>query len=238
MPIRGLGGTAIVTVKARDNLRLSRNGSYILQSSYESTFSFTLTNSGNRRAFSRIIVLHTGESNTPEQVPVDIRPAPGIIIDRGDSKQVSVRLRSPLPVTDWRSSQNSIVSTASANQPRAVSQLQVIVYWGEETTRQRLRCYERMVGDVQMCEGLQFTETFVGEDATFCPPEDYPVNREDQLLFEQSLRMCTIHVCSPKVRQGPSLVSNSSAMERSLQPEDTFREKSTYREAVPDQTLR
>ncbi|VDP21476.1 unnamed protein product [Heligmosomoides polygyrus] len=86
MPIRGLGGTAIVTVKARDNLRLSRNGSYILQSSYESTFSFTLTNSGNRRAFSRIIVLHTGESNTPEQVPVDIRPAPGIIIDRGDSK--------------------------------------------------------------------------------------------------------------------------------------------------------
>ncbi|VDP21478.1 unnamed protein product [Heligmosomoides polygyrus] len=56
-----------------------------------------------------------------------------------------------------------------------------------------------MVGDVQMCEGLQFTETFVGEDATFCPPEDYPVNREDQLLFEQSLRMCTIYV-SPDIK--------------------------------------
>ncbi|VDO53792.1 unnamed protein product [Haemonchus placei] len=48
MPVRGVGGAAVVTVKARDDLRISRNGTYVLQSSYESTFSFTLTNSGNR----------------------------------------------------------------------------------------------------------------------------------------------------------------------------------------------
>ncbi|PIO67089.1 hypothetical protein TELCIR_11176 [Teladorsagia circumcincta] len=92
MPVRGLGGAAIVTVKSRDDLRLSRNGCYILQSSYESTFSFALTNSGNRRAFSRIIVLYCGESNIPEHLPVDIRPASGIVIDRGESK-VSYSLR-------------------------------------------------------------------------------------------------------------------------------------------------
>ncbi|WKX90252.1 hypothetical protein Q1695_009249 [Nippostrongylus brasiliensis] len=90
MPVRGLGGSAVVTVKARDDLRLSRNGSYILQSSYESTFSFTLINSGNRRAFSRIAVIFTGESNIQEPVPVDVRPARGIVIDRGQSKPLAV----------------------------------------------------------------------------------------------------------------------------------------------------
>ncbi|KAK5968925.1 hypothetical protein GCK32_013253 [Trichostrongylus colubriformis] len=86
MPVRGLGGAAVVTVKARDDLRLSRNGIYILQSAYESTFSFGLTNSGNRRAFARINVLYTGESNVAEHVPVDIRPASGVVIDRGESQ--------------------------------------------------------------------------------------------------------------------------------------------------------
>ncbi|KAK6054743.1 hypothetical protein COOONC_07752 [Cooperia oncophora] len=238
MPVRGLGGAAVVTVKARDDLRISRNGAYILQSSYESTFSFALTNSGNRRAFSRIIVLYTGENNVPEHVPVDIRPAPGLVIDRGESKQVSVRLRSPLPSLEWRSSQNSLVSTASSTQPRAASQLQVIVYWGEERTRQRLRCYEKMTGATHTCEGIHFTDTFAGEDPDFHPPDDHPISKEDLRLFDQTLRMCTIYVCSPRIRPRPSLLSNSSSLERSLQPDDTFREKSTYRVVIPDQTLR
>ncbi|KAK5985862.1 hypothetical protein GCK32_002228 [Trichostrongylus colubriformis] len=85
MLVRGLGGAAVVTVKAGDDLRLSRNGTYILWSSYESTFRFGLTNSGNRTAFARIIVLYTGESNVAEHVPVDVRPASGVVIDRGDS---------------------------------------------------------------------------------------------------------------------------------------------------------
>ncbi|KAJ1347415.1 hypothetical protein KIN20_002467 [Parelaphostrongylus tenuis] len=239
MPVRGLGGTAVITVKVRDDLRISRNGTYILQSSYESTFSFSLTNSGNRRAFSYVIVLCTSESGVPEQIPADIRPAPGIVIDRGESKLVSVRLRSPALTSNWRSSQNSLVSTASTSQQRGTSELQVMVYWGEERTRLRLRCFENLKGISHQCEGIRFTDFFVGEDPTFCPPEDHPITKEDLRLFDQTLRMCTIYVCSPRVRPSPSLISNySSPFERSLQPEDTFRERSTYKVAVPDQTLR
>nr|CDJ96032.1 CRE-SPD-2 protein [Haemonchus contortus] len=236
MPVRGVGGAAVVTVKARDDLRISRNGTYVLQSSYESTFSFTLTNSGNRRAFSRIVVLYTGESNVAEQVPVDIRPSPGMVIDRGDSKQVSVRLRSPLPSLDWRSSQNSLTSTTSS-QPKGANQLQVLVYWGEERTRQRLRCFEKISGAPHLCEGMQFTDNFDGEGPPYQPPEDYPISKEDVRLFDQTLRMCTIYVCSLRIRPRSSLASNTSSLERSLQPEDTFREKTIYR-VIPDQTLR
>ncbi|VDM83450.1 unnamed protein product [Strongylus vulgaris] len=85
MPVRGVGGTAVLTVKDREDLRLSRNGSYVLQSSYESTFSFTLVNSGKRHAFARTVVLYYGESGNPEQIPVDIRPAPGVVIGRDES---------------------------------------------------------------------------------------------------------------------------------------------------------
>ncbi|VDO08418.1 unnamed protein product [Haemonchus placei] len=208
MPVRGVGGAAVVTVKARDDLRISRNGTYVLQSSYESTFSFTLTNSGNRRAFSRIVVLYTGESNVAEHVPVDIRPSHGIVIDRGDSKQ-----------------------------PKGANQLQVLVYWGEERTRQRLRCFEKISGAPHLCEGMQFTDNFDGEGPPFQPPEDYPISKEDVRLFDQTLRMCTIYVCSLRIRPRSSLASNTSSLERSLQPEDTFREKTIYR-VIPDQTLR
>ncbi|PIO60149.1 hypothetical protein TELCIR_18361 [Teladorsagia circumcincta] len=102
MPVRGLGGAAIVTVKSRDDLRLSRNGCYILQSSYESTFSFALTNSGNR--------------------------------------------------------------------------------------------FVKMTGAPHTCEGIQFTDNFVGEDPEFRPPDDHPISKEDVRLFDQTLRMCTIYV--------------------------------------------
>ncbi|KHJ94705.1 hypothetical protein OESDEN_05365 [Oesophagostomum dentatum] len=138
MPVRGLGGVAVLSIKAREDLRISRNGSYILQSSYETTFSFTLVNSGKRHAFARILVLYYGESGIPERLPVAINPASGIVIGRDETKQISVRLQSQMPCSDWRSSQNSIVSTASTTQ-RAVSPLQVIIYWGEERTRRRLR---------------------------------------------------------------------------------------------------
>ncbi|KJH53505.1 hypothetical protein DICVIV_00248 [Dictyocaulus viviparus] len=244
MPIRGLGGTAIVTVKARDDLRLSRNGTYILQSCYESTFSFALTNSGNRRAFSRIIVLYMTESGALEPVPVEIRPAPGIVIDRAKGRflpllyNVSIRLQCSLPNSDWKSSQSSLVSTASTTQQRAVSKLQVLVYWGEERTRLRLRCFEKLRGISHLCDGIHFTDAFVGEDLSFCPPEDHPISKEDMRLFDQTLRMCTIYVCSTRIRPRPSLISNTSSFDRSLQPEDTFREKSTYKVAVADQTLR
>lgn len=236
MPIYGLGGTAVVTVKAREDLRISRNGSYVLQSAYESTFSFTLTNSGLRRAFARIVVLYTGDSGNPEQIPVEVRPGPGIVVDRAESKQISVRLQSPLIALEWRSSQNSLASTASTAQ-RAVSPLQVLVYWGEEQTRQRLRCFEQ-AGPPCIYEGIQFTDKYIGEELAFCPPKDYPVSKEDARLFEQMLRTCIIFVCSPRVRPRPSLASSTSSLERSLQPEDTFRERSTYRVIVNDQTLR
>ncbi|VDL70756.1 unnamed protein product [Nippostrongylus brasiliensis] len=172
MPVRGLGGSAVVTVKARDDLRLSRNGSYILQSSYESTFSFTLINSGNRKCLSASDLLYQ-------------------------------RL-------------------TCHHRPRSFPQHQ-----------QR---YEKKMGVSHTCEGLQFTDFFVGEDPEFCPPQDHPVSKEDMRLFDQTLRMCTIYVCSPRIRPRPSLISNES-LERSLQPEDTFREKSTYRAVVSDQTL-
>ncbi|VDM74709.1 unnamed protein product [Strongylus vulgaris] len=131
MPVRGVGGTAVLTVKDREDLRLSRNGSYVLQSSYESTFSFTLVNSGKRHAFARTVVLYYGESGNPEKIPVDIRPAPGVVIGRDEST-----------------------------------------------------------------------------------------------------------VCSPRIRPRPSLASNTS-LERSLQPEDTFRERTAYNTLmIPDQTIR
>uniref|UniRef100_A0A0K0CW33 ASH domain-containing protein n=1 Tax=Angiostrongylus cantonensis TaxID=6313 RepID=A0A0K0CW33_ANGCA len=154
-------------------------------------------------------------------------------------RHVSVRLRSPMPTSNWRSSQTSLVSTASTAQQRGASELQVIIYWGEERTRLRLRCFENLKGISHLCEGIRFTDAFVGEDSTFCPPEDHPITKEDVRLFDQTLRMCTIYVCSPRIRPGPSLISNySSPFERSLQPEDTFRERSTYKVAVPDLTLR
>ncbi|KIH65631.1 hypothetical protein ANCDUO_04045 [Ancylostoma duodenale] len=237
MPVRGMGGTAVVTVKDREDLRISRNGSYVLQSSYESTFSFTLVNSGKRHAFARTVVLYYGESGTSEQVPVDVRPGAGIVIGRNESKQISIRLRSSLPFSDWRSSQNSIASSASTTQ-RAVSPLQVVVYWGEERTRRRLRCYEEKTGSVHQCETLQFTDQYVGEEPEFAPPQGYPVSKEDVRLFDQTLRMYIIYVCSPRIRPRQSLASNSS-LERSLQPDDTLRERTVYNTLViPDQTIR
>ncbi|KAK6728915.1 hypothetical protein RB195_006154 [Necator americanus] len=237
MPVRGVGGTAVVTVKDREDLRISRSGSYVLQSSYESTFSFSLMNSGKRHAFARTLVLFCGESGISEQIPVDIRPARGVVIGRDESKQISVRLRSSLPFSDWRSSQNSIVSSASSNL-RAVSPLQVLVYWGEERTRRRLRCFEQKMGITHTCEGLQFTDKYDGEDIEFIPPKSYPISKEDVRLFDQTLRMYTIYVCSPRIRPRQSLASNSS-LDRSLQPEDTFRERTVYNTlVVPDQTLR
>ncbi|PIO67090.1 hypothetical protein TELCIR_11177 [Teladorsagia circumcincta] len=113
-----------------------------------------------------------------------------------------------------------------------------MVYWGEERTRQRLRCFVKMTGAPHTCEGIQFTDNFVGEDPEFRPPDDHPISKEDVRLFDQTLRMCTIYVCSPRIRPRPSLISNSSSLDRSLQPEDTFREKSTYKLVIPDQTLR
>ncbi|KAL6730542.1 hypothetical protein Aduo_001505 [Ancylostoma duodenale] len=237
MPVRGMGGTAVVTVKDREDLRISRNGSYVLQSSYESTFSFTLVNSGKRHAFARTVVLYYGESGTSEQVPVDVRPGAGIVIGRNESKQISIRLRSSLPFSDWRSSQNSIASSASTTH-RAVSPLQVVVYWGEERTRRRLRCYEEKTGSVHQCETLQFTDQYVGEEPEFAPPQGYPVSKEDVRLFDQTLRMYIIYVCSPRIRPRQSLASNSS-LERSLQPDDTLRERTVYNTLViPDQTIR
>ncbi|EYB80813.1 hypothetical protein Y032_0399g741 [Ancylostoma ceylanicum] len=237
MPVRGMGGTAVVTVKDRDDLRISRNGSYVLQSSYESTFSFTLVNSGKRHAFARTLVLYYGESGTSEQVPVDVRPGAGIVIGRNESRQISIRLRSSLPFSDWRSSQNSIASSASTTQ-RAVSPLQVVVYWGEERTRRRLRCYEEKTGVIHSCENLQFTDKYVGEEPEFAPPQGHPVSKEDVRLFDQTLRMYIIYVCSPRIRPRQSLSSNSS-LERSLQPDDTLRERTVYNTlVVPDQTIR
>ncbi|KAK5968086.1 hypothetical protein GCK32_016343 [Trichostrongylus colubriformis] len=153
-----------------------------------------------KTAFARIIVSYTGESNVAEHVPVDIRPASGVVIDRGESKQVSVRVRSPL-YTHWRSSQNSIVSTAST--ARGASKLQVIVYWGEERTRQRLRCFEKISGNPHTREGLQFTDSFVGEVPAFRVPDDHPISKEDVRLFDQTLRTCIIYVCSPRIRPRP-----------------------------------
>ncbi|ETN84418.1 hypothetical protein NECAME_01644 [Necator americanus] len=208
MPVRGVGGTAVVTVKDREDLRISRSGSYVLQSSYESTFSFSLMNSGKRHAFARTLVLFCGESGISEQIPVDIRPARGVVIGRDESKL------------------------------RAVSPLQVLVYWGEERTRRRLRCYEQKMGITHTCEGLQFTDKYDGEDIEFIPPKSYPVSKEDVRLFDQTLRMYTIYICSPRIRPRQSLASNSS-LDRSLQPEDTFRERTVYNTlVVPDQTLR
>ncbi|VDN32057.1 unnamed protein product [Cylicostephanus goldi] len=85
MPVRGVGGTAVVTVKDREDLKISRNGSYVLQSSYESTFSFTLVNSGKRHAFARMVVVYCGDSGNTEPIPVDIRPSPGVVIGRDES---------------------------------------------------------------------------------------------------------------------------------------------------------
>ncbi|KAK5984307.1 hypothetical protein GCK32_016522 [Trichostrongylus colubriformis] len=189
-----------------------------------------------QRAFARIIVLYTGESNVAKHVPVDIRPASGVVIDRGETQQVSVRLRSPLSSGDWRTSHNSIVSAASTTQARRVSQLRVIVYWGEERTRRRLRCVEKITGTRHTCEGIQFTDSFVGEDPAFQPPADHPISKEDIRLFDQTLRMCIIYACSPRIGPRPSLAPES--LERSLQLEDTFREKITRKPMIPDRTLR
>ncbi|VDM63597.1 unnamed protein product [Angiostrongylus costaricensis] len=241
MPVRGLGGTAVVTVKARDDLRISRNGIYILQSSYESTFSFSLTNSGNRRAFSRVVVLCTTESGVLEHIPADIRPSPGIVIDRSESKE---RIFSSfMLLIYWFYLSLNVLSYKTFNlSPYGFDLLCRPQIGGLRKTLLsplRQQRFENLKGISHLCEGIRFTDTFVGEDPTFRPPEDHPITKEDVRLFDQTLRMCTIYVCSPRIRPGSSLISNySSPFERSLQPEDTFRERSTYKVAVPDLTLR
>uniref|UniRef100_A0A1I8BK10 PLAT domain-containing protein n=2 Tax=Meloidogyne hapla TaxID=6305 RepID=A0A1I8BK10_MELHA len=212
--VHGFGGRSIITPCVEDritNLLLSANGRYQLLVNSANSFNFILQNKGTRSAFASIFIYGKGGELIPNhEAMVNTR---NVILDKKgkDTSRKSISVRC---LTDRRSiqSQNkssthrpstlsSVMSALGMSTSKDESVLQILIFWGEERQRQRLKQLEKKLGGQLSTFGQNFTKfmNFYGETEDWAKEnvEDY-VTEEEFYYFDANVKLIFIDVHEKK----------------------------------------
>jgi len=215
-------------------LMMSANGRYQLIPESVKNFSFRLENRGERDAFATVVLQDISGEETPMENAI-VQPVNVLLQKKGlSSKKIEIRL---LPTTSSRPSvASSTVGTAinaSGSSPPVV--LRIIILWGEERQRQRLKMLEKKRGEKYFLFNRYFTMAkYSGEQPTWeNAPMDELLSEEDYTLFHSCLRATTIEVLDQRGalrnRDRPaSVLSRQPVMSAGvtvveIEPDNTFK---------------
>ncbi|KAF7640026.1 hypothetical protein Mgra_00000471 [Meloidogyne graminicola] len=230
--VHGFGGRSIVTPSIEDrlsNLLLSANGRYQLLVNSANSFSFLLQNKGNRSAFASIFIYgRNGEQIPHHEAMVNTR---NVILDKV-GQDTSRRTISVRCLSDRRSIQSqskstrpstlsSVMSALSMSTSKEESVLQIIIFWGVERQRQRLKQLEKKIGGQILPFGQNFTKfvNFVGEtdDWTNNNDVEHYISEEEFYYFDDNVKLIFIDVHEKKSLDRLAII-NSANISGGTQP--------------------
>nr|CAD2177159.1 unnamed protein product [Meloidogyne enterolobii] len=230
--VHGYGGRSIITPCIEDrinNLLLSANGRYQLLVNSTNSFNFILQNQGNRAAFASIFIYGRGGELIPNhEAMVSTRNV--IINKKGqDDSRRSISVRC---LTDRRSfqSQNKsahrpstlslVISALGMSTSRDESALQIVIFWGEERQRQRLKHFEKKLGGQLLTFGQNFTKfmNFTGESEDWAKENlEHYVSEEEFYYFDANVKLIFIDVHEKRSFDRASSVNISGGVIQPLQ---------------------
>uniref|UniRef100_A0A914LZD0 Uncharacterized protein n=1 Tax=Meloidogyne incognita TaxID=6306 RepID=A0A914LZD0_MELIC len=230
--VHGYGGRSIITPCIEDrinNLLLSANGRYQLLVNSTNSFNFILQNQGNRAAFASIFIYGRGGELIPNhEAMVSTRNV--ILNKKGyDDSRRSISVRC---LTDRRSfqSQNksahrpstlsSVISALGMSTSRDESALQIVIFWGEERQRQRLKHFEKKLGGQLLTFGQNFTKfmNFTGESEDWAKENlEHYISEEEFYYFDANVKLIFIDVHEKKSFDRASSVNISGGVIQPLQ---------------------
>jgi len=173
-----------------------------------------LENLGNRDAFISIIIQDLNGEEIPAENVV-VQPA-NLLITKGgkDVKKIDVRMFAQV------SNHNSIASSRASSSMSDASTcappvaFRILVLWGEERQRQRLKMLERYKRDKFSFLRRYFTVSkYSGEPTVVGDETDELLSMEDYNMFKAYLRLSTIEVLDNRYpRTRPSSVLGNQSM--------------------------
>uniref|UniRef100_A0A915CWF2 Uncharacterized protein n=1 Tax=Ditylenchus dipsaci TaxID=166011 RepID=A0A915CWF2_9BILA len=204
----GFGGQAMVhpflnpvSIKSRRDLVMSAGGRFNLIPKSINKFSFMLENKGTRDAFASVILQDVNGDEIPTENAF-VQPA-NLLLDKSSqsSKKIEVRMFVQNAIGSRR---NSFASNASSRISSAVNNttgsalptaFRILVLWGEERQRQRLKMLERRKREKFFFLNRHFTVTrYEAEQANWDDATDELLSKEDYRMFEGYLRVTVIEV--------------------------------------------
>uniref|UniRef100_A0A914VGG2 Abnormal spindle-like microcephaly-associated protein ASH domain-containing protein n=1 Tax=Plectus sambesii TaxID=2011161 RepID=A0A914VGG2_9BILA len=199
--LHGSGGCASVSMEKHENLKVARDGTFLLETSRVGMLPLKLTNRGPRDAFVRVLLAEKTALNAPLDGPF-VTPTDSIVVRAGDTRELTVSMPDM--------SQCGRLSSLSQASGSDSTRLRVLLLWGEEKQRQRVKRYEQLRNTKMPYEGRSFTtERFCGEENVGSLPEDTDVSRLDYDVFLSSLRRTVIKVFSNRLSLAGSVVSST-----------------------------
>ncbi|CAI4221698.1 unnamed protein product [Auanema sp. JU1783] len=196
--LRGSGGVANLVPEAQKDLMVTSNKGFFIRTANRSSLTFDVKNKGVREAFCKVLLFYGGSV-----LNTKISPSSSFILKRNHTQSIVIEvsnLQSYLS-SDFRSSSQSLGGYACSRNSSMSSQhgqadMKIILLWGEECQRQRLKCFGKKYRKNVDVQDVDFTVPFLGEQTDFVPPEDFPVQPKDITIFTTYLRKTEIPVVS------------------------------------------
>lgn len=202
--VHGYGGCSIIYPSLNDRtgtLRTSANGRHQLVVQSLKNFHFQLTSSGSRVAFASIVIFGSNGELSPQEAMLSPRNLVLYKMEKNqkDIKVIQVKLLSQSSQHDDRrqSSTTSMCTSATTKERPALT---IVIFWGEERARQRLKHFERKNGLQMSTFGRNFTRLadFNGEKPNWMEIVEKYVNEEDFYYFERNVKLIFIDVHEEK----------------------------------------
>ncbi|CAB3408606.1 unnamed protein product [Caenorhabditis bovis] len=195
IPIWGFGGICQIAPIVQGDLSLSNSNDFVLQANTFTNLSFVLRNNGRRDGFARIDVF----DSMMKPISCTISPARGVILKHHGERKVRIRLTENLPMLNSDHRSASSMSSYSNRRSLSGADLLIMIRWGEEVLRHRLKLLEKKTGQHIKVDECDFTRTPFDGEQEFNVPGGYPsVHIDDKSLFEAGCRTTNILVYSTR----------------------------------------